>query len=280
VFDVAVVTGDTDDVADDGYLHGHHDSVLRSHRWRTVDNSAAYLRPDLLPGTTVLDVGCGPGTITAEMARLAAPGIVVGIDAGEGVLDEARAVAADAGVDNVEFRPGDVYDLPFDDGSFDVVHAHQVLQHLADPVAALVEMGRVCRTGGVVAARDGDYGAMTFSPDDADLSDALGAYRAAAAVADGDCDAGRRLFGWALAAGFSEVVPSASVWCFATPQDRAWWGDLWAERFTASPLAARLLRHGLAAPADLDRYAAGWRRWAAQPDGWFAVLNGEVRCRP
>ncbi len=73
------------------------------------------------------------------------------------------------------------------------------------------------------------------------------------------------------------MVPSASTWCFATPEDRAWWGDLWADRFTRSSMAEQLLAHGIATPDDLP-FAAAWRRWAAAPDGWFAVLHGEVVC--
>ena len=70
----------------DTYLHGHHDSVLRSHRWRTAENSAGYLLPRLRPDARVLDVGCGPGTITADPAGLVPDGEVTGIDAAEGVL--------------------------------------------------------------------------------------------------------------------------------------------------------------------------------------------------
>ena len=149
---------------DDTYTHGHHDSVLRSHRTRTVENSAAYLVPHLRPGMELLDVGCGPGTITLDLARLVAPGRALGIDRQEGVLGEARALGA--GVENLSFAAADVYALEFPDASFDVVHAHQVLQHLTDPVAALAEMRRVCRPGGVVAARDADYAAFTWYPAD------------------------------------------------------------------------------------------------------------------
>ena len=77
----------------DTYTHGHHDSVLRSHRWRTVRNSAGYLIPHLRPGQRVLDVGCGPGTITIGLARLVAPGDVVGIDNEQAPLGPARAEA-------------------------------------------------------------------------------------------------------------------------------------------------------------------------------------------
>ena len=56
---------------DDRYTHGHHESVLRSHRWRTAANSCAYLLPHLRPDMSLLDVGCGPGTITADLPSTA-----------------------------------------------------------------------------------------------------------------------------------------------------------------------------------------------------------------
>ena len=162
------------------YTHGHHDSVLRSHRWRTAENSAAYLLPHLRPGLDLLDVGCGPGTITVDLAGRVAPGTVVGLDAAAEVIAEATARVDPESTPNVTFRVGDVFALPFEDGSFDVVHAHQVLQHVGDPVAALSEMRRVCRPGGLVAARDGDYPAISQYPADPVLDAAQAAYRAAA----------------------------------------------------------------------------------------------------
>ena len=142
------------------YTHGHHESVLRSHRWRTAQNSAAYLLPRLAPGTSLLDVGCGPGTITADLAKLVAPGRVTAVEVTESALELARAEIRRRGLTNVDFLVADVHDLDLPDGSFDVVHAHQVLQHVSDPVGALREMRRVCVPGGTVAARDSDYAAF------------------------------------------------------------------------------------------------------------------------
>lgn len=132
----------------DVYTHGHHESVLRNHRWRTAENSAAYLLTKLTPEMSILDVGCGPGTITAGLADRVPAGHVTGIDAEPGVLEQASGLAA--GRDNLSFATGDVYALDYPDDAFCVVHAHQVLQHLGDPVVALREMRRVCpawRTG-------------------------------------------------------------------------------------------------------------------------------------
>ncbi|HLI53911.1 MAG TPA: methyltransferase domain-containing protein [Acidimicrobiales bacterium] len=262
------------------YLHGHHDSVLRSHRRRSVENSAAYLLPHLARDAKVLDVGCGPGTITVGLAASVPDGAVVGLDAAPEVLDEARSLPEAAERANLRFEVGDVYDLDFDDGYFDVVHAHQVLQHLADPVRALAEMRRVCRAGGVVAVRDADYGAMCWHPATDGLDDWKALYRTVARAVGGDPDAGRHLRSWALQAGFSSVEASASAWCFATPEERAWWGGLWAERLTRSRFAEQATTAGLATPADLDRLAEVWNRWSATEDACFFVLHGEVLATP
>ena len=263
---------------DTTYTHGHDDGVLRSHRWRTAANSAAYLLPRLAPGLALHDVGSGPGTLTCDLARAVAPGRVVGIDAASDVVAAARSEAAATCSVPVSFEVADLFALPFADDSFDVVHAHQVLQHVADPVGALVEMRRVCRPGGVVAARDAGYPTFTFAPVEPDIDRATAAYGELTRCNRARWDAGRLLLGLAHAAGFDEVEPSASTWCFATPDERAWWGGLWADRFGApgSFLGGQLLAHGIVERADLDAFAAGWRRWAASPDGWFAVLHGEI----
>lgn len=86
------------------YIHGHHETVLRSHRSRTAQNSAAYLIEHLQPGTSLLDVGCGPGTITADLTALLAPGRVTAIEISAEALAEASRTVAGRGVGNVEFR--------------------------------------------------------------------------------------------------------------------------------------------------------------------------------
>ncbi|MEV6103930.1 methyltransferase domain-containing protein [Streptomyces sp. NPDC051940] len=261
------------------YTHGHHESVLRSHRWRTAENSAAYLLGELRPGLRVLDVGCGPGTITADLAERVAPGRVTAVDTAPGVLEDARAEAERRGATTVDFAVADVERLDFPDDSFDVVHAHQVLQHVGDPVRALAEMRRVCRPGGVVAARDSDYAAMTWYPAAPELDDWLALYRRVARSNGGEPDAGRRLLSWARAAGFTDVTAGASVWCFATPEERAWWSSLWADRTTASSYAGIAVGGGHTTAEALERIAAAWRTWGEARDGWFSVLHGEILCR-
>ncbi len=223
-------------------------------------------------------MGCGPGSITLGLHRLVAPGRVVGVENVEQPLTLARAAASEQGVTDIEFVLGDAYSLDFPDASFDVVHAHQVLQHLTDPVAALREMGRVCRPGGVVAARDADYAAMTWYPESPGLTDWLALYREVALGNRAQPDAGRRLTAWARRAGFAQVTPSASVWLYATPEDRRWWGAGWAERTLASDFARQALEKGLATEGRLREISEAWLAWGEEEDGWFAILHGEVLC--
>jgi ubiquinone/menaquinone biosynthesis C-methylase UbiE len=262
------------------YTHGHHESVLRSHQRRTAEDSAAYLLPHLKSGLSVLDIGCGPGTITADLAARVGPGQVTAVDQSTDVLGVARTEIQQRGLSNVSFAAADVHRLDFPDGAFDIVHAHQVLQHVADPVAALREMKRVCAPGGVVAARDADYAGFIWLPQLPALELWRELYQRAARANRGEPDAGRRLLSWAQQAGFADVTPTGSVWCYATPATREWWGGMWADRILHSRLARDLLDLGLATAAQLEEISAAWRAWAAAPDGWLSIPHGEILCRP
>ena len=263
----------------DRYSHGHHESVLRSHTWRTAENSAGYLLPHLHGGMDLLDVGCGPGTITLDLATRVAPGRAVGVDAAADVIEKAEAARAEAGAGAVSFTTGDVYALEHDDGSFDVVHAHPVLQHLVEPVQALAEMRRVLRPGGLVAVRDSDYGAFVWAPADPRLDRWLALYHELTARNGAEADAGRHLVPWVRAAGFDDLTVSSSTWTFATPDDREWWGGLWADRVEQSSFAEQVLEYGLADRAELGELAAAFREWADRPDASFFVVHCEVLAR-
>lgn len=259
----------------DVYTHGHHESVLRSHRWRTAENSAGYLLPYLRPGLDLLDVGCGPGTITLDLAERVAPGHVVGIDSSAAVITQAGAL----GDARVTFRVGDIYALDAADGSFDVVHAHQVLQHLTDPVAAVVEAGRVLRPGGLLAVRDSDYAAFFWAPANPGLERWLELYHQLTARNRAEADAGRHLPAWVRAGGFVDVTVTSSTWTFADPAGRAWWGGMWADRVRHSTFATQALAEHLTDDAELRALEAAWRTWVEQPDGVFVVPSVEVIAR-
>jgi SAM-dependent methyltransferase len=231
------------------------------------------------PGKTLLDVGSGPGTITLDLAERVAPARVTALEATADALELTRAEAERRGGPDLSYVVGDVHALDFPDATFDVVHAHQVLQHVTDPVKALTEMRRVCRPGGIVAARDSDYAAFTWFPRLAELDEWLALYCRIARANGGEPDAGRRLLSWARAAGLADVTPTATTWLFATPDDRAWWGGMWADRAVESDFARQAVDRGLATADDLARIRDGWLRWAADDDGWLAILHGEIICR-
>jgi ubiquinone/menaquinone biosynthesis C-methylase UbiE len=261
------------------YTHGHHESVLRSHTWRTAENSAAYLLPALRTGMSLLDVGCGPGTITADLALLVAPGEVVGIDASPEVVAQAAESLEGSGLSNLRFEVGDLFALEYPDASFDVIHLHQVLQHLGDPVAALVALRRVLAVGGVLAARDSDYSAFTWAPADPLLDRWMELYLAVTERNGHDACIGPRLMGVASEAGFGSVEVSSSTWTYADPEARAWWGGLWADRVRYSRFGEQALAYGLAGAEELASIAAAWLRWAAAPDAVFVVPHVEILAR-
>ncbi len=206
------------------YTHGHHDSVLRSHRWRTADNSAGYLLPHLRAGMSLLDVGCGPGTITCDLARRLGPG------PGDRrrrlrrrSSAEARADAADAGLRLPLLRdraPSSISGSPTAPSMWSTPTRSSSTSAIRWPRWSRCD--GCAGPGGMVAARDRDYPGFRYFPDDPELDRAIAAYGELTRPNGANWDAGRRL----LALGPRGRVhrrwsPSASTWCFATPEDRA-----------------------------------------------------------
>jgi len=228
----------------------------------------------------LLDVGCGPGSITVDLAHRVAPGRVAAVDASAEVIELARAAAGSAGLENLSFEVGDGYALDHEGASFDVVHAHQVVQHLSEPVRALVEMRRVLKPDGLLAVRDGDYGGFFWSPADEMLDRWLVLYHELTAANRTEADAGRHLPAWVRAAGFGSVEVSSSTWTFAAPEDRAFWGGLWADRVVESEFARQSVEYGLSTPDELAAIADAFTRWTEDDDGVFVTVHVEVLARP
>lgn len=227
---------------------------------------------------TILDVGCGPGSISINLARLVPGSHVTGIDVAD-PLDEARASAVNLRVTNVEFKVGDIHALDFPDASFDVVHAHQVLQHIADPVQALREMRRVAKQGGIVAARES--ASMAWFPESAGIT----AWRDLSALVSrakgGNPHPGSGIHCWAREAGFekSQVTCSTGSWCFSSDEERAYWGGSMAERALSSGFAKVAVDGGYATMEELKDIAKAWLDFVDDDYAWFGLLHGEIVCR-
>ncbi|WP_298208017.1 methyltransferase domain-containing protein [Ferrimicrobium sp.] len=248
----------------DTYIHGHDESVLASHRWRGAENSAGYLLPVLQENHTLLDVGCGPGTITRDFAQRLPRGRVVALDRSAPIVREAvGAIQHCSGI------VGDAYTLPFPNRSFDVVHAHQVLQHLRDPEGAIGEMARVSRH--YLAFADADYDRMMWWPNVQELDRWMQLYQGIASANHVNPNIGRQLPSLALACGLSRYTTHAITWTYATPELCRWWGDLWAGRVLHSTFASEALRLGLSTHEELAFIARGWKAWARQPGAMFVI---------
>ncbi|GAP93193.1 putative ubie coq5 [Rosellinia necatrix] len=271
------------------YTHGHHASVVNSHARRTAENSAAFLLPHIKPHHRILDVGCGPGSITMDLAALVPQGSVIGIDTSAEVLEQARALAQARGAGNSDgngngnltFQQHDAAALPFADGEFDVVFCHQVLHHARDPVAILREMARVARKpsrgsggsgdegggggggggngeGGIVAAREVDYRAVAWFPETPGLARWAAVHeRVFAASSGGRTDSGRRLASWAREAGFGAGAATVGAGAAGVEEDddavtfswSAWHYQREEARVWADSWAERALRSGYATTA-------------------------------
>jgi ubiquinone/menaquinone biosynthesis C-methylase UbiE len=266
------------------YLHGHHASVLRSHSWRTVENSAPHLIPHLRDGSLkILDVGCGPGTISVDLATRVPQGFVYAIDPSAEVIEKARAHAKEKGVTNIRFEVGDVFDWKgnVDGEGFDITHAHQVLQHLQDPLGALKAMKRLTKPGGVVAVRDCDYTAFAWFPELPGMRTWSDIYVSVARGLGADPTIGKKLQAIARKAGFDrdDITLSCSTWVFSTPDEMAWWCGLWAERVVHSDFSKNALEMKLANEDDLNKIADTFRELEKAEDSCFWVPSGEIICQ-
>lgn len=263
------------------YTHGHHASVLRSHGQRTALNSAQYLLPHLQPHMKILDIGCGPGTITVDLATYVPKGHVTGLEMVDDVLPGARQLAESRGIHNIEFVTGDANNLAYADESFDVVVCHQVLQHVGDPVNVLKEMRRVCKSGGIVAARESNYSVFMWYPELPGLRRWQELYDRVARKNGGEPNAGRYLHAWARQAGFEKqkVDCTVSVWCFTKPEEVQWWSGTWQERALKSAFAKGALDNGLATVEELEGISTVWRQWGEDADAWISIPSAEIICR-
>jgi SAM-dependent methyltransferase len=258
------------------YQLGHSPSVVASHARRTAETAGAFFLPFLKPGMRLLDVGCGPGSITSGLARRVAPGETIGIDPLAEVIATARSLTGATAARNLSFEVGSIYEPRFAAGTFDAVFAHQVLQHLRRPMDALRQMRALLAPGGVLGARVLDWGSAIFHPESEGMRRYLALHVDLARRSGAEPDARRHLRRWCREAGFDETRLTTSteseVDAHAT-RDRA---EIFAERVLRSSLADRALECGIATRSDLENIAAAWRAWGRDPDAFSCFSHIEV----
>ncbi|KAK8169848.1 UbiE/COQ5 methyltransferase [Phyllosticta citrichinensis] len=264
------------------YIQGHSQAVVDAHSRRTAQTCAAYLLPHLKPSHKVLDVGCGPGSITTTLAPFVPEGHVTGVDYSADVIAHAERLSAHSGAANVSFQTADAFALPFADGTFDVVHAHQVVQHVADPVGLLREMRRVAKPdGGIVAVREGD--AHIWFPDESEQGPGrtLGVWFALwmrmARDQGTEPMTGRRLKRLGMKAGFAAQDINVQAGSnFFQQESLVHWCETWARRMTESEFATRALDGNYTTKEELENLAKAWREFVQLDDAWYNNTQGEA----
>jgi SAM-dependent methyltransferase len=219
---------------------------------RTLASHGVFFAPHLLPGLSLLDCGCGPGSITVGIAARIDPGEVVGVDFAPAQIARAREAATRGGRRNARFETGNVYSLAFESGRFERVFSHALIEHLADPQRALREMCRVLAPGGIIGVCSPDWGGFLLSPPSAVLSRAVDAYIALQSSNGGNVQAGRNLGLHLAGAGFEAVQLSARYECYDSRE------------LIAEYLGRQLEEAGDAASASV------LRDWSKEQPGMFA----------
>ena len=252
------------------YVHGYHATeAQRLHDQATTLVELLHADTAYPDGHSVLEAGCGIGSQTVTLARTSPGAAITSIDiASASVAATARAVAA-AGLDNVSVRQADIFDLPFAPGSFDHVFVCFVLEHLADPVAALRALRTVLKAGGTLTVIEGDHGSAYFHPDSVPARRAIDCLVELQARAGGNALIGRTLYPLLAGCGFDRVrVSPRLVYVDASRPELV--EGFTRRTFTAMIAGVReaTLAAGLMRAEEFDRGIADLERTAA-PDGTF-----------
>jgi ubiquinone/menaquinone biosynthesis C-methylase UbiE len=261
------------------YTLGHDPATLSAHGARSAESVAAYLLPRIKPDDGILDVGCGPGSITLGLASRAPRGHTIGIDYASTAVEAARLAASQVeALGHVEFRQGDACALQFEDETFDIVHAHQCLIHLDNPVKALREMRRVCKKGGVIGVREADFGTFVLYPEDSTASKTFTIWSNVMRSGGSEPNAGRRLLAWAREAGFErgQSTVTATVGVYCDPEKRRFMATTWSDRLTSGEVGERAKKMGFTTTEEMREVAEAWRVWAENEDGYMSTTNTEL----
>ncbi len=250
------------------YTHGYSTQSQQFLAGRSASEWAAFFIPYLRPGMSLLDCGCGPGTVTVGLAQTVTPGAVVGIDIEPSQIEAAQAHATEQGVANVRFDVASIYDLPFAAGSFQAAYAQACLLHLGDPVAALKEMRRVLEPGGVVGVRDADYGGAVFAPFDALVDQVNQLVIRLHKHNGGDPYVGRRHRELLREAGFTRNTATAWAGCNGTLEATRFWGQFLARRLLEPHYGGRMIELGWINQSTLEQMSAACRAWGQHPDAF------------
>lgn len=244
---------------------------------RRAVTHAAFFLPHVRRGMTLLDGGCGPGTITTDLATAVSPAAVVGIDIEPHQMTLARAQAAQRDISNLRFAVATLYALPFPPASFDAVFLHGVLEHLQAPVAALGEVHRVLKRGGVLGIRHADFGGFLLEPAPPPLDQFAALFERLMVHNGADPQAGRHQLRWLRESGFARIIVSASYDCWTrTLEETRRNAAFLASLVGTSAFARQLVEARLVDKATLEQMRQGFLEWGRHPHAFAAEAWGEA----
>jgi SAM-dependent methyltransferase len=239
---------------------------------RGADVYAGFLLRHVRPDMTLLDCGCGEGTITLGLAEAVPEGRVVGVDLKQRELFAARRSAAAIGLGNLSWTAADGRRMPFRDGEFDAILCHSILETADDPTNVISELRRVTKRGGLVGAASVDYGGLILGGQQAagprrfyEIRQQL--WRAARI---GEPNMGRRLRGLFQEARFDRVDSSADYISYGTPDRATAFACDRAMECRNQELHAAVETHGIASVDELLHLAVAWEKWGDDPGAFFA----------
>lgn len=257
----------------EAYIHDYDGALTeRIIAGRTAETHGAFFLPYLRAGMSLLDCGCGPGTITIGLAQAASPGNVTGIDLAESQVEVARKNSAKLGLSNVEFECCDVYQLPYRDNMFDAVFSHAMLEHMHNPLAVLREMRRVLKPSGVIGIRCIDLGGTLIAPAEATLTKAHDIWAKYRRHCGGDPFMGRHLRTLLREAGFENTTGSASSETWGTPQLARSMMRVLMDEFTGPKIAQTAIQMGWADQAQMEKAASALKDWGDHADAFMAIV--------
>ncbi len=257
------------------YTMGYDETFLQLLGRRSLESNGKHLLPHLGPGQRVLDFGCGPGTISVGLAKAVEPGEMHGIDMEESQIGMARAAAKAGGHANATFHVGDVTDLPFEDDFFDVAHCHAVLMHVPDTQAALAEVKRVLKPGGIIASRE-MIGASSFlEPGSENTEAAWATFMGLLAANGGHPKMGQELKGVFMEAGFTDIQATASFDFFSSAEDVGFLHAFIADWFFSPRVIEAATAYGVATHEQFDVWRAEIDEWSGMADAVGGLAFGE-----
>jgi len=251
------------------YTHGQKKVMTSVLGQRTAASHAAFFIPYLHSGMSLLDCGCGPGSITIDLAELVKPGEAIGVDMADIQLEHARANARERGVSNLRFETANIYELPFSDNTFDAVFSHAVVEHLSDPIKALKELVRVLKPGGVLGIRDADRAGEIFWPQDPALMQLHETWNRLMQHNGANPFIGRQLRSLLNELGLKRVEASASYECHGTSESVQMAADLAASYFSGT-FADQVIKLGWMDRSDIDNVKTAWKVWGDNPNAFWA----------